>query len=92
MVEWGGEVVNMRPNGAHTATRMGSGHFAEDGFGRASYFRNLEVVDGDNSLTAADSIATLAEDTHCYNIRSSTNSEWGVHFYFGGPGNNPKCP
>ncbi|CAA7390595.1 unnamed protein product [Spirodela intermedia] len=92
MVEWGGEVVNMRPNGAHTATRMGSGHFAEDGFGRASYFRNLEVVDGDNSLTAADSIATLAEDTHCYNIRSSTSSEWGVHFYFGGPGNNPKCP
>ncbi|CAA6655359.1 unnamed protein product [Spirodela intermedia] len=87
-----------RRGGEHAAQRCahgdedGSGHFAEDGFGRASYFRNLEVVDGDNSLTAADSIATLAEDTHCYNIRSSTSSEWGVHFYFGGPGNNPKCP
>ncbi|XP_078427747.1 carboxyl-terminal peptidase (DUF239) [Wolffia australiana] len=92
MVEWGGEVVNMQPNGAHTGTNMGSGRFAEDGFGGASYFRNLEIVDGDNSLIAADSISTLAENSRCYNIRSSTSDAWGVHFYFGGPGNNPKCP
>ncbi|KAH9728159.1 hypothetical protein KPL70_008918 [Citrus sinensis] len=52
MVEWGGEVVNSRANGEHTATQMGSGHFAEDGFGKASYFRNLEMVDSDNSLSS----------------------------------------
>uniref|UniRef100_A0A1D1YQ58 Histidinol-phosphate aminotransferase n=1 Tax=Anthurium amnicola TaxID=1678845 RepID=A0A1D1YQ58_9ARAE len=91
MVEWGGEVVNMRPDGEHTSTQMGSGHFAEDGFGRASYFRNLEVVDADNSLSSAESISTLAENTNCYNIKSSSNADWGTYFYFGGPGNNPRC-
>eukprot|EP00258_Populus_trichocarpa_P023695 XP_024439714.1 uncharacterized protein LOC7487722 [Populus trichocarpa] len=92
MVEWGGEVVNSRANGEHTSTQMGSGNFAEDGFGKASYFRNLEIVDSDNSLTAVQSISTLAENINCYNIKSSYSNEWGTHFYYGGPGSNPLCP
>ncbi|KAL3838375.1 hypothetical protein ACJIZ3_022966 [Penstemon smallii] len=92
MVEWGGEIVNSRANNAHTKTQMGSGHFAEDGFAKASYFRNLEVVDSDNSLSSAQDISTLAENTNCYNIRSSSSNEWGTYFYFGGPGKNPECP
>ncbi|KAK6911285.1 Neprosin [Dillenia turbinata] len=92
MVEWGGEVVNSRANGGHTSTQMGSGHFAEDGFSKACYFRNLEIVDSDNSLSSAQDISTLAENTNCYDIKSSSNNQWGTHFYFGGPGNNPKCP
>lgn len=93
MVEWGGEVVNMKKqNGAHTSTQMGSGRFAEDGFGKASYFRNLEIVDSDNSLSSVESISTLSENTNCYNIRSYSNSDWGTHFYYGGPGKNPNCP
>ncbi|MBA0618782.1 hypothetical protein Godav_028074 [Gossypium davidsonii] len=92
MVEWGGEVVNSRANGQHTSTQMGSGHFPEDGFGKSSYFRNLEVVDVDNSLSSVRGISTLAENTNCYNIRSSYNKEWGTFFYYGGPGNNPRCP
>ncbi|KAH6803965.1 carboxyl-terminal peptidase [Perilla frutescens var. frutescens] len=92
MVEWGGEVVNSRANDAHTSTQMGSGHYAEDGFGKASYFRNLEIVDSDNSLSSAQDISTLAENTNCYNIKSSYNNEWGTHFYYGGPGKSPQCP
>ncbi|TKY61325.1 hypothetical protein E2542_SST11176 [Spatholobus suberectus] len=92
MVEWGGEVVNTRANGQHTSTQMGSGHFAEDGFGKASYFRNLEIVDTDNSLSSVHSILTLAENTNCYDIKSSYSNEWGTYFYYGGPGNNPQCP
>ncbi|CAM8888639.1 unnamed protein product [Rhodiola kirilowii] len=93
MVEWGGEVVNSRANnGEHTTTQMGSGQFAEEGFGKASYFRNLEVVDTDNSLSSAKDVSTLAENTNCYNIKSSSNAEWGTYFYYGGPGNNPSCP
>ncbi|CAO2827444.1 unnamed protein product [Amaranthus hypochondriacus] len=91
MVEWGGEVVNTRPNGLHTSTQMGSGYFAEDGFGKASYFRNLEIVDSDNSLSSAQHIQTLAENLNCYDIKSSYDNDWGQHFYFGGPGRNPKC-
>ncbi|XP_022720016.1 uncharacterized protein LOC111277852 isoform X2 [Durio zibethinus] len=92
MVEWGGEVVNSRANGKHTSTQMGSGHFAENGFGKSSYFRNLEVVDADNSLSSVHDISTLAENTNCYNIKSSYSTEWGTYFYYGGPGNNPRCP
>ncbi|KAG6409403.1 hypothetical protein SASPL_127442 [Salvia splendens] len=92
MVEWGGEVVNSRPNDHHTSTQMGSGHYAEAGFGKASYFRNLEIVDSDNSLSSARDISTLAENTNCYNIKSAYNNEWGTHFYYGGPGKSPECP
>ncbi|KAJ1409324.1 hypothetical protein SESBI_22835 [Sesbania bispinosa] len=92
MVEWGGEVVNSRASGDHTSTQMGSGHFAEDGFGKASYFRNLEIVDVDNSLSSVQSISTLAENTNCYDIQSSYSNEWGTYFYYGGPGKNPQCP
>ncbi|OVA02255.1 protein of unknown function DUF239 [Macleaya cordata] len=92
MVEWGGEVVNARYNGGHTSTQMGSGHFAEAGFGQSSYFRNLEIVDSDNSLSSAENILTLAENTNCYDIKSSYSNEWGTHFYFGGPGKNDNCP
>ncbi|XP_023530832.1 uncharacterized protein LOC111793262 [Cucurbita pepo subsp. pepo] len=91
MVEWGGEVVNSRSNGQHTSTQMGSGHFANDGFGKASYFRNLEIVDSDNNLSDVQEISTLAENTNCYNIMSSYNDQWGTHFYYGGPGRNPEC-
>ncbi|XP_057801903.1 uncharacterized protein LOC131017184 [Salvia miltiorrhiza] len=92
MVEWGGEVVNSRANDQHTSTQMGSGHYAEAGFGKASYFRNLEIVDSDNSLSSAQDISTLAENTNCYNIKSAYNKEWGTHFYYGGPGKSPQCP
>ncbi|KAG9446835.1 hypothetical protein H6P81_012963 [Aristolochia fimbriata] len=91
MVEWGGEVVNSRSNGEHTSTQMGSGEFADAGFGRASYFRNLELVDADNSLSSVESVSTLAENTNCYNIRASSNGDWGTYFYYGGPGKNPQC-
>ncbi|XP_042397558.1 uncharacterized protein LOC121987922 [Zingiber officinale] len=99
MVEWGGEVVDTRPDGSHTATQMGSGHFAAGGFSRAGYFRNLEVVDADNTLASVGSgVSTLAENTDCYDIRSFAGDSagdadgWGAYFYFGGPGNNPRCP
>lgn len=80
MVEWGGEVVNMEPGGDHTSTQMGSGHFPNEGFGRASYFRNLQVVDAENSLQTIDSVSTLSEHTTCYDIQSVYNDDWGNHF------------
>ena len=52
MIEWGGEVVNSEAGGLHTLTQMGSGHFPEEGFGKASYFRNIQVVDSSNNLKA----------------------------------------
>ncbi|XP_050281543.1 uncharacterized protein LOC126722434 [Quercus robur] len=46
-VRWGGEVINYNSGGQHTTTQMGSGHFAKEGPGKASFFKNLNVIDGE---------------------------------------------
>ncbi|CAL5038500.1 unnamed protein product [Urochloa decumbens] len=92
MVQFGGEVVNNWPSGSHTATQMGSGHFPSEGFDRAAYFRNLQVVDWDNNLIPAASLKLLADHPGCYDIQGGSNSYWGSYFYYGGPGRNVKCP
>ncbi|KAG6570311.1 hypothetical protein SDJN03_29226, partial [Cucurbita argyrosperma subsp. sororia] len=60
MIEWGGEVVNSEAGGLHTLTQMGTGHFPEEGFGKTSYFRNIQVVDSSNNLKAPKGIAMEA--------------------------------
>ncbi|XP_010521031.1 PREDICTED: uncharacterized protein LOC104800028 [Tarenaya hassleriana] len=93
MVQFGGEIVNSRSSGgAHTATQMGSGHFADEGFAKAAYFRSLQVVDWDNNLLALNNLHVLADHPTCYDIRQGKNNVWGTYFYYGGPGRNPRCP
>ena len=91
MVQFGGETVNSRIGGAHTVTQMGSGHFAGEGFRRAAYFRNLQLVDADNSLLPPPNLRLLADHPLCYDILGGSNSVWGKFFYYGGPGRNPRC-
>ncbi|KAG6396486.1 hypothetical protein SASPL_142637 [Salvia splendens] len=91
MVQFGGEIVNSRSSGSHTSTQMGSGHFAREGFGKASYFRNLQVVDWDNSLIPLSNLRVLADHSNCYDIRGGINRVWGNYFYYGGPGRNSRC-
>ncbi|KZV52164.1 hypothetical protein F511_07119 [Dorcoceras hygrometricum] len=92
MVQFGGEIVNTRSMGSHTSTQMGSGHFADEGFGKASYFRNLQVVDWDNNLIPLSNLHLLADHPNCYNIKAGENKVWGNYFYYGGPGRNSRCP
>ncbi|XP_072993779.1 protein neprosin-like [Typha latifolia] len=90
--EWGGEIVNTSPNGVHTSTDMGSGHFPPEGFGKASYIRNLQNVDSTNTLYSVQSITTYADHPNCYDAKSYKDTNWGVYFYFGGSGKNSLCP
>ncbi|XP_058767838.1 protein neprosin-like [Vicia villosa] len=92
MVQFGGEIVNSMSTGSHTSTQMGSGHFAEEGFAKAAYVRNMQVVDSDNSLIPLPNLKVVADHPNCYNIQQGTNNGWGNYFYFGGPGRNVKCP
>ncbi|XP_057472373.1 uncharacterized protein LOC130760966 [Actinidia eriantha] len=92
MVQFGGEIVNTRSMGHHTSTQMGSGHFADQGYGKSSYFRNLQVVDWDNNLISLSNLHLLADHPNCYDIKAGKNSGWGNYFYYGGPGRNLRCP
>ncbi|KAL2344372.1 hypothetical protein Fmac_005657 [Flemingia macrophylla] len=92
MIQFGGEVVNSGSSGSHTSTQMGSGHFAEEGFAKASYFRNMQVVDWDNNLVPLSNLKVLADHPNCYDIQGGFNNAWGNYFYYGGPGRNVKCP
>lgn len=92
MVEWGGEVVNLESDGLHTTTQMGSGHFPEEGFAGASYFKNIQVVDGSNNLRAPSDLSIFTESSNCYNVKLDKDGDWGNFFYYGGPGRNPNCP
>ncbi|KVI06290.1 protein of unknown function DUF239 [Cynara cardunculus var. scolymus] len=71
--------------------KMGSGHFADEGFGKASYFRNLKVVDWDNSLLPLTNLHLLADHPNCYDIKAGKNNVWGNYIYYGGPGKNGRC-
>jgi len=55
---WGGEVYS--PNPVQTSTQMGSGHFPEEGFGKASYIRNIQVVGSSNILQSPDNVDLLS--------------------------------
>ena len=86
-VRWGGEVINYNSGGQHTTTQMGSGHFAEEGPGKASFFKNLNVIDGKQILRAPRDPEIFMTKPNCYTIK-----DYGGFFYFGGPGRNPNCP
>ncbi|KAJ6299698.1 hypothetical protein OIU76_020638 [Salix suchowensis] len=92
MIEWGGEIVNSESDEQHTTTQMGSGHFPEEGFGKAGYFRNIQIVDGSNSLRDPKGLGTFTEQSSCYNVHSGKSGDWGTYFFYGGPGRNPSCP
>ncbi|XP_056843958.1 uncharacterized protein LOC108808812 [Raphanus sativus] len=92
-VKWGGEIVNAKTGGIHTSTDMGSGHFAEEGNKKASYFRNLKLVSETNFLIEPKGVFPRATNANCYNIKVGPNgTAWGIYFYYGGPGLNTKCP
>ena len=72
---------------------MGSGYFADEGNKKASYFRNLQIVDGTNTLREPKSLYYSADKQNCYNVKTGTaGTNWGINFFYGGPGRNVKCP
>ncbi|KAK9069846.1 hypothetical protein SSX86_010242 [Deinandra increscens subsp. villosa] len=95
MLDWGGEVVNVKADGLHTTTQMGSGHFSGEGLGRASYIKNIQIIDESNSnpLRSPKHLIPQASRKECYDVTLGNNDidDWGTYFFFGGPGRNEKC-
>ncbi|KAF1892252.1 hypothetical protein Lal_00036613 [Lupinus albus] len=96
ILQFGGEIVNCNRNG-HTTTQMGSGHFAEEGFKKAAFFRDINLVNSANKVTSipARNLLTPRNHPNCYNTKVSSGKGKGkvydTHFFFGGPGKNPNC-
>ncbi|XP_065616860.1 protein neprosin [Quercus suber] len=94
-IEWGGEVYNAELGDHHTRTQMGSGHFGNEGYGKASYFRNIGYMDNSGKFIDVEtqSLKKYATRPSCYNVEvaNNTNGGFGTHFYFGGPGYSTQC-
>ncbi|KAK3416767.1 hypothetical protein EUGRSUZ_H02527, partial [Eucalyptus grandis] len=85
-VNFGGEIVNTNAMGKHTLTEMGSGHFAEEGYRKAAYFQQLQVVNGNNELLPVQNAETEASNPNCYDLEGGNDPNWGSSFFYGGPG------
>ncbi|KAK4253612.1 hypothetical protein QN277_010263 [Acacia crassicarpa] len=92
LIEWGGEITNSESNGQHTRTQMGSGHFPSEGFGKASYFNNIKIVNGNNQIVPPRYIDPYIDNSNCYSLQTGSSHNWGTFIYYGGPGRNPSCP
>ncbi|KAM4073017.1 hypothetical protein ACB094_11G184400 [Castanea mollissima] len=86
-VTWGGEVANLNIGGQHTTTQMGSGHFAEEGPSKASFFQNLKVMDAEQFLRGPRDNYRIGTYPDCYNFLKGDD-----FFYYGGPGRSLLCP
>ena len=88
-VAWGGEVF-APPVAGITSTQMGSGHLPSEGYGKASYIRNIWVVDSNNYHEVPSHVGLIAMKPNCYNVMNGASSSWGTYIYHGGPGKNTK--
>lgn len=89
-VTFGGEIIDNRTSDRHTQTDMGSGAFPSGGFGLAAYQRSMAFYQGLSApkLTSVGGVAS-ASGANCYDITTSTASDWGRYIFFGGPGYDP---
>ncbi|XP_042492563.1 uncharacterized protein LOC122072086 [Macadamia integrifolia] len=83
-IQWGGETYGPLP-----FPEMGSGHFPEEGAGKACFINNIRVYNNPGTKRDLDPSETHTKTTapDCY--RSIVGrSEEGTYIYFGGPGGN----
>jgi hypothetical protein len=88
-VNWYGEIY--QTGDPETTSDMGSGHFADEGYGKAAYIRNMKIFDTKDSNNTRDydgSWQVVVEDPKRYSLDTHFKSgeEWGSYFYIGGPG------
>jgi hypothetical protein len=95
-ISWGGEIYSSGKEGHHTSTHMGSGHFPSEGYGKASYFRNIQYMDRNGKfIDAGKKLRRHTTKSSCYsssiNVKNKNGGN-GTQFYFGGPGYSVTCP
>ncbi|KAG9440829.1 hypothetical protein H6P81_020994 [Aristolochia fimbriata] len=86
--DYGGEVVST----TNQFPEMGSGHFAEEGYGKAAFMSEIMLIDKANRLVdAPNDKSVIISNRLCYNIINDhprTDPHMGKHIFFGGPSGN----
>ncbi|ESQ32130.1 hypothetical protein EUTSA_v10005563mg [Eutrema salsugineum] len=93
-VQWGGEVysVNVRKK-PHTRTSMGSGAFASNRYAEACFHTNIRIKDYSLQIKYPQYLSQYADEYNCYSTRLSRRTyKSEPFFFFGGPGQNLRCP
>ncbi|XP_057999309.1 uncharacterized protein LOC131178364 [Hevea brasiliensis] len=93
-VTWGGRIRNSQPNGHHTSTEMGSGHFPSEGFGKASMINNLGYVNESGVLSDPEIFVPFVTKPSYYDVQLGKPEQNGyvTYFFFRGPGFSKTCP
>ncbi|XBI49412.1 hypothetical protein VPH35_112979 [Triticum aestivum] len=79
------------PTASSKSPQMGSGHYASEGFKRAAYIRNIEIVEENGkSMTPDEShVEHGSSDSSKYTVhRFEVSKQAGMHIYYGGPGSD----
>jgi len=83
-IDFGGEATGVTPT-----SEMGSGHYAQEGNGYASFQSRLRYVDASGKYLDA-TVQPYQTDNPCYtlslNAPDAPETNPGAYFYFGGPG------
>ncbi|PIA58689.1 hypothetical protein AQUCO_00500558v1 [Aquilegia coerulea] len=96
-VDWGGEVyydIDMCRRYKHTRNcpypQMGSGHFPSEGYGKAAYMKELQVIDNRNmQYNPAKNCVLINDRPDIFRITQNQKGVQGLpdnHILFGGPG------
>ncbi|XP_010493853.1 PREDICTED: uncharacterized protein LOC104771075 [Camelina sativa] len=93
-VQWGGEVHS--PNlwkKPHTRTSMGSGQWASSLWAKACYHTNIRIKESSLQLKYPEYLSEYANENNCYSTNLYQRTQKSEpYFYFGGPGQNSRCP
>ncbi|XBH60834.1 hypothetical protein VPH35_115362 [Triticum aestivum] len=84
---WGGYVAG--PTASSDSPQMGSGHFATEGYGQAAFVKGVQIVDenGNLDILNVNKALVVSSDSTKYTVAGYDFDKYGMHTYYGGPGN-----
>ncbi|KAM0849268.1 hypothetical protein ACQ4PT_053834 [Festuca glaucescens] len=83
---WGGHVSG--PTASTDSPQIGSGHFASEGYGKAAFIKNIQLVDKNNKLFNPGNNKAVPGSTRSskFTVDGYGVDKYGLHTYYGGPG------